>query len=385
MQFPIELRKALIRNVARHGLSWIGNVAFLKFFDDLLDLKTLPSTDSRFQNAYDDMVQHTINNFDWSEADVLSDSRFNPLHMPDDAFERFVNKALHVDTHESPALTQLVEVIAPILKHDGLRIERHEIYGIFEGYRVRQGLAEQTLGRSDMRASQRMSLIDQIAGELQTRYSYNEITTYLGGFDFPSPDKEYTGNNSKRLFSVHALQKAPPEVLVAISEDLSVAAPLSGTIPRPANWRGTEQFRLFISHIAKHKDRATRLKECLAPYGIDAFVAHEDIQPTLEWQVEIERALHAMDAFLAIHTDGFRESFWTQQEVGFAVGRGVKIISFQMGEDPTGFISTKQALPRRNRSAEEIAAEIAKILAVDPMTSTKLSASKRPRDDGIPF
>jgi hypothetical protein len=46
-----------------------------------------------------------------------------------------------------------------------------------------------------------------------------------------------------------------------------------------------------------------------------------------------------MDAFLAIHTPGFKDSFWTQQEIGFAVGRGVKIISFKMGEDPTGFIS----------------------------------------------
>jgi hypothetical protein len=51
-----------------------------------------------------------------------------------------------------------------------------------------------------------------------------------------------------------------------------------------------------------------------------------NIPPTLEWHVEIERALYNMDAFLAIHTPGFKDSFWTQQEIGFAVGRGVKII-----------------------------------------------------------
>jgi len=64
-----------------------------------------------------------------------------------------------------------------------------------------------------------------------------------------------------------------------------------------------------------------------------------------------------MDAFLAIHTLGFKDSFWTQQEIGFAVGRSMKIISFKMGEDPTGFISKHQALPRRGRTAEEIARE----------------------------
>jgi hypothetical protein len=57
-----------------------------------------------------------------------------------------------------------------------------------------------------------------------------------------------------------------------------------------------------------------------------------------------------MDAFLAIHTEGFSKSVWTQQEIGFAGARGVKIISFKMGEDPTGFISKHQALPRLNRT-----------------------------------
>ena len=83
-----------------------------------------------------------------------------------------------------------------------------------------------------------------------------------------------------------------------------------------------------------------------------------------------------MDAFLAIHTLGFKDSFWTQQEIGFAVGRGVKIISFKMGEDPTGFISKKQALPRRNRTAEQIAREVDLLLSSDELTSSKLSQAK---------
>jgi TIR domain len=150
-----------------------------------------------------------------------------------------------------------------------------------------------------------------------------------------------------------------------------------GVSTAPRNWQGTNKFRLFISHIAKHKDRATRLRACLALYAISGFVAHEDIHPTLEWEQEIERALYTMDAFLAIHTLGFKDSFWTQQEIGFAVGRSVKIISFKMGEDPTGFISKHQALPRRGRTAEEIAREVDAILAADPLTAGKLDAAKR--------
>jgi TIR domain len=196
--------------------------------------------------------------------------------------------------------------------------------------------------------------------------------------------------NSKRLFAAHTLQNASAEVLVAIAQDLELEVPRGASFVPPANWRDTSGFRLFISHVAAHSDRATRLKVCLAPYAIDAFVAHEDIEPTLEWQSEIEKALQTMDAFLAIHTVGFSKSFWTQQEIGFAIGRGVKVISFQMGEDPTGFISKQQALARRSRTAEEIAAEIDTILSRDAATADKLSSAKRAAGlgssaDEVPF
>ena len=140
-----------------------------------------------------------------------------------------------------------------------------------------------------------------------------------------------------------------------------------------------------------------RLKGCLLPYGISGFVAHEDIHPTLEWQSEIERALFCMDGFIAIHTPGFSKSVYTQQEIGVAIGRSVKIISLKMGEDPVGFVSKQQALARRSRTAEEIAKEVDAILADDQLTTSRLAEAKssivppskgRMRDladDEIPF
>jgi len=181
------------------------------------------------------------------------------------------------------------------------------------------------------------------------------------------------------------------DIIVNIAKELDLTLPpASGSATLPRNWQDIADFRLFISHISQHKDKATRLKRCLHPYAIDGFVAHEDIYPTLEWQQEIERALYAMNAFLAIHTPGFSQSVWTQQEIGFAVARGVKIISLKMGEDPTGFISKHQALPRRSRTAEQIAQEIDAILTTDESTREKLEAAKKIKgliasDDAIPF
>lgn len=59
----------------------------------------------------------------------------------------------------------------------------------------------------------------------------------------------------------------------------------------------------------------------------------------------------------------------------------------KMGEDPTGFISRRQALPRLKKPAEEIAQEIDKLLSEDPLTGDPLASAKASLvdDDDIPF
>jgi hypothetical protein len=90
---------------------------------------------------------------------------------------------------------------------------------------------------------------------------------------------------------------------------------------------------------------------------------------------------------MAMHTPGFSASVWTQQEIGFAVARGVKIISLKMAEDPTGFISRRQALPRLRKRAEEIAEEVDELLSQDALTNDRLVTAKASlvTDDQIPF
>jgi hypothetical protein len=245
-----------------------------------------------------------------------------------------------------------------------------------------------------MRASHKLALVDSVARELQRRYSFSEIDVYLSEFEIPTPIP--FDNYSKVDYAKATMRGIADDKLIEMANDLEVRTAINEihSIP-PRNWPDNSKFRLFISHISKNKDKATRLRDCLAPYHISGFVAHQDIYPTAEWQIEIERALINMDAFLAIHTVGFSQSFWTQQEVGFAVGRGVKIISFKMDEDPTGFISKRQALPRLNRSAEEIAKEVNTLLLDDEATAARLQEiidahKPRPRrdqtiDDDIPF
>lgn len=103
--------------------------------------------------------------------------------------------------------------------------------------------------------------------------------------------------------------------------------------------------RLFISHRDTHKAKARELGDALASYGISAFVAHDTIEPMTTWQREIEKGLETMEVMLAFITDDFHGSFWTNQEVGYALGKGVPVIPVKFErKDPQGFIGTTQAL-----------------------------------------
>lgn len=137
---------------------------------------------------------------------------------------------------------------------------------------------------------------------------------------------------------------------------------------------GEEGFRVFLSHKSEVKGETAELKENLKILGVSAFVAHEDIEPTRSWQEEIENALFSMDAFVALMTNQFHDSSWTDQEVGVAFGRRVPIIAIRLGKDPYGFIGKFQAL---SCSWEATSQEIVRILIKnDKMLDSYINAVK---------
>jgi hypothetical protein len=231
-----------------------------------------------------------------------------------------------------------------------------------------------------MRVTERLALAEQLGSELQQRYTFAELDRFLAAFGIDVSKHEW--GSSKRIYARDILSAEPEKVLRAVAEELEIeaATPAGPITALPQAWEGIPDFRLFISHVSKDKAIAHRLREALTTYSIAGFVAHDDIEPTTAWEREIERGLRTMDAMVAVLTEGFGASHWCQQEVGFALGRGTKVISFKWGEDPVGFLSKDQALPRRNRTAEQIASEIDRLLKKDPRTANRLATAK-----AIPF
>lgn len=156
---------------------------------------------------------------------------------------------------------------------------------------------------------------------------------------------------------------------VTIRPNSNVQATLfdSGTYQ---GWRNG-YFRMFISHITSKKIQASNLKSALEEYGITSFVAHEDINPTKEWQKEIQRALNSMDCMSAMLYDGFHESKWCDQEVGIALGRSITVLPLIPDQDPYGFLGEYQGIKIKGMYPDTLAKEIFKTLCDNPNTRSR--------------
>lgn len=130
-------------------------------------------------------------------------------------------------------------------------------------------------------------------------------------------------------------------------------------------------FKLFISHLGEDKLSAKYLSKKLRSFGISCFVAHEDIEPTKEWEPEIERALFSMDALVAILTPKFGRSNWTDHEVGVAIGREKLVLPLMKGRNPYGLISKYQGLKVHDKTVGEVGRMVFEVLMKNRFSSAQ--------------
>jgi len=155
---------------------------------------------------------------------------------------------------------------------------------------------------------------------------------------------------------VHKMvESAPDQSLLELAKHLGYDFEVSASSHvEPTFWQ-TDMLRVFISHLAVHKKWAAGLQQALLQYGISGFVAHKDIEPTVEWLNEIELALRTCDGLVALLHEHFHESKWTDQEIGFAMGRGVPVYSVSFDQSPYGFIGRFQAFSGVEREPSTLA------------------------------
>jgi hypothetical protein len=124
----------------------------------------------------------------------------------------------------------------------------------------------------------------------------------------------------------------------------------------PPFWR-KGMLRVFLTHLATKRASAAAIQEACLPLGISCFVAHNDIEPTSEWQTQIETALATCDSLVALLHPEFHASNWTDQEIGAAMGRGLPVFAVELGQAPYGFIGRFQAFAGGGKTAPVLAKE----------------------------
>lgn len=222
-----------------------------------------------------------------------------------------------------------------------------------------------------MNVLEKIEFLDKVGTELQSRMTFSDIDTYFRGHGVPTQDNY--PHNSKRSYSKDMLSKVDDELLFKIAAELNITGvPNIMATPKEVSFWKPGHFRLFLSHLASFKVQTSHLQTALRKYAISSFVAHEDIEPTREWQDEIEAALQTMDALAAILMPGFQESKWCDQEVGVAVGRNSLIIPIRKGLDPYGFIGKFQGIQAQSKTIGEVAEAIFATLVKSPKTKNKI-------------
>jgi hypothetical protein len=204
-------------------------------------------------------------------------------------------------------------------------------------------------------ASKRITLLTEICSRLQME-EWPLIDLTLSQFGLPTTD-EWQGGN-KNAYVIQMSKGANDTVLIELAQHVGF---LFEEVPKPGFdppfWR-KRMFRLFVSHLSSEKILAAQLQEALLAYGISGFVAHNDIEPTLEWQTQIETALATADSLVALMYPAFHASNWTDQEIGFAMGRGLPVFTVRFGQDPYGFIGRFQGFVGGGKSPEVLAREL---------------------------
>ena len=163
-----------------------------------------------------------------------------------------------------------------------------------------------------MKAIEKVQLLEKIGSELQTRMTFDEIYIFFTAHGIDCKSIE-ANTNSKRVYARDVLAQQSEELILKIADELDINHEFTSKTNVQATFWKSGYFRLFLSHLSSFKVQTAHLQTALKKYAISSFVAHEDIEPSREWQNEIEAGLQTMDALAAILMEGFKESNWCDQ------------------------------------------------------------------------
>ncbi|HEX8002740.1 MAG TPA: toll/interleukin-1 receptor domain-containing protein [Mycobacteriales bacterium] len=211
------------------------------------------------------------------------------------------------------------------------------------------------------------AIVDQLA-----RGEWVDANTVLAAFRFPTmaQDAEPWGSTpTLKAYVLGVISDADDETIRALH---AYVTGFDGNRADPGCW-APGRLRLFASYLDAHRAEVGAVRARVALAGVDMFAAHDSIDVSKEWQQVIEDALRSSDAAVVFLHDGFRDSAWTDQEVGYCLDRRLPILPVKYAANPHGFLARYQAADCAGLAPDHIADLILAWLCAEPRTQAAMA------------
>lgn len=237
-------------------VNWSGRFEEQQFLARLYDLSRMPSTDSRFSKASEDIWQHRVRNSDWAEDWVFYDSRFNLINATDEEFLRFLCEMLH-----------------PAVQSDGDQVERiRDVINehlVWDGWELREQM--QISGRPVFAAALSITPTAHaaaaakiVAQAIDADYVSRQVTRMQAALA-SEPDvaigtaKEFVETICKTILTERAITYSADEKMPRLVKQVAAALDLvPDEIEKQAN--ATETVKRLLSNLASVSDGLAELR-----------------------------------------------------------------------------------------------------------------------------
>lgn len=117
----LEIDELFITNTVTY--CYFGSLEEIEFLKRIYNLKDMPSDDSRYENAEQDIWQHTVNNPDYPDCWIFEDARFNLQNGEDEDYLKFLREVFHPAVrYEKGYWKEFLAEINRLLQVDGYEL-----------------------------------------------------------------------------------------------------------------------------------------------------------------------------------------------------------------------------------------------------------------------
>jgi len=220
----------------------------------------------------------------------------------------------------------------------------------------------------------RIAAIRDISAGL-ARQPWHDINLVLEQFGFTTGYYNDWSDAPRDMYVQSMVKTASDSELATLLAYVLSTSSAEGVVTEPPAGVWPEgHLRVFLSHLSVHKSVAHAVAEGLARFGIHGFIAHDIIEPTRDWQDVIEGALRTCEAAIFFLHDGFRESLFCDQEVGFVLSRRIPYVALQLGGvPPHGFLGRHQGAYAVGQEPHQLRDTIVTVLAAQPQLETPMT------------